>query len=137
MEDLKKKIQHLENKLANMHEINIKTSIPNIPLPKPINLKEGDVVDNFKHFKRSWNNYIIASGLIHRPEKEKIASLLATIGEDIFKNHENYNISTEEKQTADELLEAIGCNIKPQTNIRYERATFNSVKQEQLETYDE
>lgn len=52
----------------------IKVGCPNIPLPKAINIHEGDISENFNFFKRSWENYLIASGLETQPEETKKSS---------------------------------------------------------------
>lgn len=109
---------------------------PNIPLPKAINIHEGDISENFNFFKRSWNNYLIASGLGNQPEETKKAVLLTAIGEDVFKRYHNITFAEGEEETEKTLLEAIGKNLTPEINKRYERAIFNLAQQDSDESYD-
>lgn len=43
-----------------------------IPLPKPIDISCGDVVENFRFFQLQWNNYVVSSGLDGQTHKVQI-----------------------------------------------------------------
>lgn len=137
--EIQKKLQELQDKLKELEQqgqIHVENYNLSIPLPRPIHL-DGDIAENFKHFKRSWDNYIIASGLQTKPEKQKIAILLSAIGEEVFKRYPNFDIKDNEKEVCSTLLDAIGKNLSPKVNIRYERAVFNMAKQNDEENYSD
>jgi hypothetical protein len=58
IETLKATVNTLQQERSNAGSLNT-----SIPLPKPINVTEGE---NFKFFQRSWENYLKASGLSKR-----------------------------------------------------------------------
>jgi hypothetical protein len=60
-----------------------------VPVPKPIETKNGDLVENIKMFRTHWFNYLVAYKLESIPEREKIAALLSTIGDDCLKFYNN------------------------------------------------
>lgn len=123
----------IENQ-RELGNINRNASI-NIPLPKGINMRQGDLIENVKLFKRQWQNYLIASGLRHKQEEEKIAILLTAVGDDVFKRYVNFDIPEVDRATEVLLLEAIIRNLAPTVNIRHERGMFNLAKQQDEETY--
>lgn len=138
-EALIEKMHQLELLIANNEKqkvIAMPSGCPSIPLPKAINIHEGDISENFNFFKRSWENYLIASGLESQTEQTKKAVLLTAIGEDIFKRYHNLPFTEDEQATEKLLLEAIGKNLTPVVNKRYERAIFNLAQQESDESYD-
>lgn len=141
--ELNERLANLEKQLLESEERNkqgvrlaIPEGCPTIPLPKPINVTDGDLVENFNLFKQSWENYLVASGLNKQSEEIKKAVLLSAIGENVFKRYQNIPLTDEEKLTENSLLSAIGKNLTPSINKRYERAMFNSAKQENDESYD-
>lgn len=110
-------------------------SAPSIPFPKPINIKDGDIVENFKFFQLQWNNYLIASGTSNQTEEIKKSTLLAAIGDDCLKLYTSFVLSDTDKESEQSLLNAIGRNLTPVVNKRYERAVFNLATQKSKETY--
>ncbi|CAH1366264.1 unnamed protein product [Tenebrio molitor] len=130
IEALKATVHTLQQERSNAGSLNTC-----IPLPKPINVTEGDIAENFKFFQRSWENYLKASGLSKRANDEQIAVLMTAVGDEVFKRFPNFNIEDEDQQTAEKVLKAIGRNLTPQVNKRYERAVFNLAKQEENEKY--
>lgn len=131
--------QLLESEERNKQDVRfaVPEGCPTIPLPKPINVTDGDLAENFNLFKQSWENYLVASGLTKQNEEIKKAVLLSAIGEDVFKRYQNIPFTADEKLTERSLLIAIGKNLTPSVNKRYERAMFNSAKQESDESYDD
>ncbi|KAK9678917.1 hypothetical protein QE152_g40435 [Popillia japonica] len=111
-------------------------AVINIPLPAPIDVKSGDIIDNLRLFKESWEVYVVASTLEKEEEKRKVAVLLSAIGSECFKLFQNWPVSVEEKRTVQGIFDALGRFLAPQTNNRYERAIFNLAKQESEEDID-
>jgi hypothetical protein len=130
IETLKATVNTLQQERSNAGSLNT-----SIPLPKPINVTEGDITENFKFFQRSRENYLKASGLSKRANDEQIAVLMTAVGDEVFKRFPNFNIEDEDQQTGEKVLKAIGRNLTPQVNKRYERAVFNLAKQEENEKY--
>lgn len=116
-----------------MHTVNYSTA--SIPFPKPINVKDGDVIDNFKFFQLQWNNYLVASGTDNKSEEVKKSTLLAAIGEDCLKRYTSFTLTDDDQLTEKSLLNAIGRNLMPVLNKRYERAMFNLATQKGKESY--
>jgi hypothetical protein len=55
-----------------------------VPAPKPLSLP-GDKQENLLAFRHAWTNYLIASGLEHKEERDKIANIQILRGsEQIF-----------------------------------------------------
>lgn len=107
-----------------------------IPFPKPLNICNGDIMENFDLFKLQWNNYLIASGISDTTEVIKISTLLTAIGDDFLKLYQKSPLVRENWETEKDLLNAIGVCIMPVLNIREERWKFNKAIQEHSETYD-
>lgn len=107
-----------------------------VPSPKSIEM-HGDIAANINFFKSTWKNYVIASGLNKRPNREQIAVLLTTIGEDCYRNYMSFPLTEAEKATPDTVLNAIEKYLVPTINKRYERAMFNLAVQHESETIDE
>jgi tRNA uridine 5-carbamoylmethylation protein Kti12 len=60
---------------------------------------------------------------------------MTAVGDEVFRRFPNFNIENEDQQTTEKVLKAIGRNITPQVNKRYERAVFYLAKQEENEKY--
>lgn len=118
---------------APVHTINYAAA--SIPFPKPINLKDGDIIGNFKFFQLQWNNYLVASGTDSKSEDVKKSTLLAAIGEDCLKRYTTFTLTDEDQLSEKNLLNAIGRNLMPIINKRYERAMFNLATQKGKESY--
>ncbi|KAK9693556.1 hypothetical protein QE152_g34116 [Popillia japonica] len=112
-------------------------AVINIPLPAPIDVKNGDIIGfNLRLFKESWKVYVVASTLEKEEEKRKVAVLLSAISSECFKLFQNWPVGVEEKRTVQGIFDALGRFLAPQTNKRYERAIFNLAKQESDEDID-
>lgn len=115
-------------------ENNMRNYAASIPFPKPINVKDGDVVENFKFFQLQWNNYLVASGANANTEEIKKSTLLSAIGDDCLKMYTSFVLTEADQATEKSLLNAIGRNLTPVVNKRYERAIFNLATQKPKET---
>ena len=51
----------------------------NFPLPSAMNCR-GDVAGNWEFFRQQWSDYEIATGLIHREETIRLATLRSAMG---------------------------------------------------------
>lgn len=129
--DLKTIVELVQNKPNDDN-----TSSQNIPLPKPLNITDGDLKENFTFFQRSWERYLVASNLQDKDENKKIAILLTAVGDDVFKRFDSLPLSEDDKSTEKKLLTALGKCFTPEVNKRYERAMFTYASQEPDESYD-
>lgn len=125
-------IDRLNNIIASIS----KNYALNIPFPKPIDVRDGNIEENFNFFKIQWQNYLVASGMNNQSEDVKKSILLSAIGEDCLKQYQNFPLSDNDKSTADNLLAAIGKNLTPCVNIRFVRAIFNLASQDVDESND-
>ena len=55
--------------------------LQNVPFPSRLETK-GNLANNWKHFRRMWTNYKVASRLIKQPKEERTATLLTCLGPD-------------------------------------------------------
>lgn len=106
-----------------------------IPFPKPMIIKTGDIMENFKFFQLQWNNYLVASGTNTKSEEVKKSTLLAAIGDDCLKLYQNMSLTESDHESEKTLLAAIGCHLTPVVNKRYERAMFNFATQKPKEGF--
>ena len=119
-----------------------------IPPPSPMSL-QGDVVENWKEFEASWDDYIIATQLDLKlkkadgtPDPSGIkmvsATLCAIMGPACKRILMNLPTLTEEKRKfPEEIITALRNYFIPQRNVLYERFIFNSTSQQPGETIDQ
>ncbi|XP_061196579.1 uncharacterized protein K02A2.6-like [Saccostrea echinata] len=108
----------------------------NIPFPKPLDLKD-DLATNWKHFKRVWENYEIATGLRERDTQLRCATFLTCLGSDGLHVVDGLKVDTDDdKKDIDKVITALDTYCVGQTNVIYERYTFNCRNQEQSEHID-
>lgn len=100
-----------------------------IPLPKPLNVKTGNISDNIRFFRLQWSNYMVASGLSAKSEDVKKSTLLSVIGDECLKLYHKFDLTAADLVTETSLMDAIERNLMPVVNIRYERAMFNLATQ--------
>lgn len=113
---------------------NMRNYASSIPFPKPLNVKDGDIIENFRFFQLQWNNYLVASGANANTEEIKKSTLLSAIGDDCLKMYTSFVLTEADEATEKSLLNAIGRNLTPVINKRYERAIFNLAIQKPKET---
>lgn len=107
LEELSAKIKELEQKQNSTTATEIKIATT-IPLPKPINITEGNVKTNFKFFATQWKEYLTASGLGSSNEAVKKATLLSAIGEECLRVYENLPLTEDEKKIGKHVARCTG-----------------------------
>jgi hypothetical protein len=107
-----------------------------VPAPKPLSLS-GDKKENLLAFRHAWTNYLIASGLENKFERDKIANLQILLGTEAYLYIKNLPLTADDQSTAEKILDALERHLLPEINVIYERAMFNTAKQEPGETADE
>ena len=108
-----------------------------IPTLEKMNMK-GDLVSNWEYFKDSWNNYATATELSKKSEEIVVATLLSIMGKECHQIYKNLPLSAEErKKKTETVLAKLTEHFEPKRNIIYERYIFNTVSQEQDESFDQ
>ena len=113
-----------------------------IPAPSPVYVK-GDVPENWKDFKNSWEYYVIATDLRSKLDndegKEIVAATLCTVMGAICKRILNSlpSLSAEDKKDPSKIVQELKKHFFPQRNVLYERFVFNSAVQKPGETINE
>nr|XP_022921165.1 uncharacterized protein LOC111429474 [Onthophagus taurus] len=104
-------------------------------LPAPLSF-EGDIVENFRKFKQSFEIYLIASGKNEKASEFKVALLLNLMGEEGLEVYNALDLTAEQKKSYDTVLEELQRFMSPKTNEVYERFVFYKRKQEEGESFD-
>lgn len=108
----------------------------NIPFPPKLDLS-GNVANNWKRFKRVWENYEIASGLTTRGMQQRTATLLTCIGADALNVYDGLVFENEEERgDVNAVLQKFETFCLGQTNETFERFCFNKREQEPHENID-
>ena len=110
-----------------------------IPVPKPLNISDGNRSLSWELLKQTWTNYELATGLRTASEEQRLATtLLSVIGTEAPIVYNAFTWSTEETQTVEIVLMKFEAYCKPKRNNAYERYLFMSRKQksnEKIEDY--
>ena len=106
----------------------------NVPVPKALILKSGNIKDNFDKFEQSWNDFMIASGFNCRSEVEKKALLRSVIGEDGLELYNSLNL--DENLETKEILVQMREKATPTVSLVYNRYLFHTATQES-DSFDE
>ena len=107
----------------------------NIPIPKPLSLT-GNVGQNWKIFRRDFNNYEIATKLNTETMDIRVATLLSCIGSDAMNVFDGLKLTDEQRKQIPDILTAFERYCIGETNETYERFIFNSRNQVEGETIE-
>lgn len=106
-------------------------------LARPSKLRlDGNVADNWKHFRRQLDIFMIASEYNNKSSEVKTAVVLNLIGQDAIDLFDTFDLNEEQKKDYDEVLKAFDVFCKPKTNELYERYIFNKRDQKDGESFD-
>ena len=108
----------------------------NFPVPSPMKIS-GDRVTNWEFFRQQWQDYELGTGLEHRPEPVRLATLRSVMGKDCLEIFLNLELTPEERASVTSSLKALEAYFKPKTNVVYKRFLFNSATQSSEEGIDE
>ena len=108
----------------------------NFPIPSPMKVS-GDRVTNWEFFRQQWEDYEVGTGLEHRPEPVRLATLRSVMGKDCLEIFLNRELTPDERASVTDSLKALEAYFKPKTNVVYERFLFNSATQSSEEGIDE
>ena len=89
----------------------------------------GARVTNWEFFRQRWKDYELGTGLEHRPEPVRLATLRSVMGKDCLEIFLNLELTQEERGSVTSSLKALEAYFKLKTNVVYERFLFNSATQ--------
>jgi hypothetical protein len=92
-------------------------------VPKPLSLL-GDKKENLLAFRHAWTNYLIASRLEHKEERDKIANLQILLGSEAYLYIKNLPRTADNQSAAEKILDALERHLLSKINVIYERAMF-------------
>ena len=110
----------------------------NLPVPEQLNVACGNRSKNYDVFKQKWSNYLIATGLEDKEEKQKVATLLTIIGSEALEVYNTFEWRPNEVKTVENVLKKFEKFCKPKKNVTYERFVLMTRKQsedERIEDY--
>lgn len=106
-------------------------------LRPPSKLKVNDQLpNNWKKFKNSFNNFMVASGKDGVNKKIKAAIFLNFIGEEGQDIIESFNLTEEQMSDDTALINAFEDYVKPRKNVIYERFLFYNRHQKEGESFE-
>lgn len=108
-----------------------------IPTPKELLLSSGNISHQWKLFKQTWKNYETAIGLTDKPDTQRVATLLAVIGNEALELYNTFEWDSESDSTKIEVvLSKFEAYCNPKRNITYERFQFMNRKQREGENFN-
>ena len=113
------------------------TAVPTlIPFPQKLDM-DGNVATNLRKFKRTWNNYEKASGLVSKPSDLRTATLLTCVGSEAMDVFDGFAFDNEEdKEDIEKVIEKFESFCVGKTNLTYERYIFHTCTQGESESFD-
>lgn len=103
----------------------------------PSQLKlQGNLRENFKRFKQSFEIYLLASGLDKIEDERKIAILLNCIGEEALEVYNTFKMPSLKKEKYDDVMKVFETYCNPKKDILHARFLFYSRKQNDGESFD-
>ena len=109
----------------------------NIQAPSKLETQSGNIAQNWKRYKRSWQNYSVASRLAEEKDEFQCAVFLATIREDALDIFDGFKFANEaEKSNLQVVIQKFEEFCIGKTNEVYESYKFHLRKQEQDESIE-
>ncbi|TGZ48699.1 Uncharacterized protein DBV15_12714 [Temnothorax longispinosus] len=103
--------------------------------PKSLDLS-GNISENWRKFKQSFDIFLKASGSIRKPDEIKVAILLNIVGEDGIELYNTFNLQEAERNNLAKVLQCFEEYCVPKKNIVYETFKFSSRMQQEGEKFD-
>lgn len=108
-----------------------------VPVPSELNIRDGNVAENWKKFQTSWTFYEIATGYDKKNEKVRVAALLSVIGHEAVEVYQTFEWESAGDQfKIDHVLDNFTQYCIPRSNVLFETYRFNIRKQEVGESID-
>ncbi|KAK9755037.1 hypothetical protein QE152_g832 [Popillia japonica] len=131
MEFLKKQMDSLAEITKNLSLMNTNSgqNVPKpLPLdvekpkPLPLDVEKGNIGENYEHFVKSFQDYVIATGMDKWPpseEEKKIRILFTLIGDKAMFKCNRFKLSDDEKTTVNNVISAIRSRLISKRNVIY------------------
>lgn len=103
--------------------------------PKSLDLN-GNISENWRKFKQSFDIFLKASGSIRKPDEIKVAILLNIVDEDGIELYNTFNLQETERNNLAKVLQCFEEYCVPKKNIVYETFKFFSRMQQEGEKFD-
>jgi len=108
-----------------------------VPQPRTLNLKQGNVAENWRKFRDSYKNYEIATEYDTKKDPVRVALLLSVIGEDSVELYSTFEWSDPADSTKLAIvLDKFEAYCKPKASELFETYRFLSRRQEMAEPID-
>ncbi|KAM7300813.1 uncharacterized protein ISCGN_016398 [Ixodes scapularis] len=104
-----------------------------VELPEKLDFRRPE---DWKRWFTRWERYRVISGLKKQDNETQVNTLVYAMGREAEDILASLKLTDAEKQDYGAVTEAFGKHFVPRTNVIYERAKFNSRKQEPHETVD-
>lgn len=106
-------------------------------IARPDKLKlTGNLAENWKRFKRSFDNFLVAAECNTKPDAVKTAIFLNTLGEEGNDVFDAFGLTAEQKAVYATVIQTFENFCKPKTNEVYERFVFYQRNQKEGEPFD-
>ena len=109
----------------------------NLPIPEAMSVTSGNIAENWSYFREQWTDYEVATGLIGKDEKVRVATLRGVMGKDCYNIYKRLPLEEDQKEKVKSILDSLEEYFKPARNITYERFVFNTCDQQGHESTDE
>ncbi|XP_055909785.1 uncharacterized protein LOC129944405 [Eupeodes corollae] len=96
-------------------------------------LLDGNIKENWRKFKNTWDIYTVASKTNKENEEVQVARFLSCAGEQAIEMFSTIPLSTESRQKIEPVINAFQNYCVPRSNIVYERYLFFSRYQKEGE----
>lgn len=103
--------------------------------PKGLNLS-GNISENWRKFKQSFEIFLKASGSATKPDEVKVAILLNIVGEEGVELYNTFNLQDVDKNNFTKVLQCFEEYCVPKKNIVYETFKFFNRLQQEGEKFE-
>ena len=108
-----------------------------LPVPPPLNIHSADAAEEWKHWRKTWENYALATELDNKEPKVQVATFLTIIGSDANRVFETFEWTNEShKSDIAQVLDKFEAYTRPRANVPLERYRFNLRQQETNESFE-
>ena len=106
-----------------------------LPMPPPLHIHLADAAEKWKDWRKTWENYALATELKNKEPQVQVATFLTIIGSDANRVFETFECTNENhKSDIAQVLDKFEVNTKPRINGPLERYCFNLRQQEPNES---
>lgn len=104
--------------------------------PDALNMQNGNISENWRSFKRQFENYLVGMECHDKPDRVKIAIFLNHVGNDAVDVLDSLNLAEADRAVYATVMNAMENFCKPRKNTVYERFVFYHRNQKSGEPFD-